>query len=106
MCTVSYVADDWNQRHPFPYLPAQWPPSMPPSNDDLETFRVIMQNSEITRAEFDALKAELESFKKLLIAAKIYDEEIGQPGCESADKVALFKTLAKLLNVDLSDVFE
>lgn len=60
---------------------------------------------QVTRAEFDALKAELESLKQLLVAAKKYDAETGQPDCENADKIALFKKLAELLGVDFAEVF-
>lgn len=56
MCTVSMVAQDWTQR--------TWP-----------QFQPLITQPEITRVEFDALKAELEAIKKLLIAAKQYDKE-------------------------------
>jgi hypothetical protein len=59
----------------------------------------------VSRTEFDKLKAELEAVKKLLAAAKIYDEETNQPDCEDPDKVAIFKALAKLVGVDLNDIF-
>lgn len=85
MCVVSVVMDDWINRHPpvtFTYTPSYGP----------------------TREEFEALKTELESLKKLLTAAKQYDEETGQPNCEDAKKVALIKQLADLIGVDLSKV--
>lgn len=90
MCTVSIFAEDWTTRNP------QW--AQP-------TITMLPWPDGPTRAEFDALKNELESLKKLLRAAKIYDEETGQPDCEDAEKVALFKRLAKLCDVDLSEVF-
>ena len=74
---------------------------------DLAKFAEAIEKSKgPTRAEFDALKAELESLKKLLAAAKKYDEETGQPECETEEKVALLKKLAQLVGVDLSSVFE
>lgn len=60
---------------------------------------------EVSRADFDALKREVEEMKKLLLRAKKYDEETGQPDCEMEDKVALLKKVAQLVGVDLSEVF-
>lgn len=87
MCSVSMIAQDWSQR--------EWPRVQP----------FFLGNQLPTREEFDALKADLESIKKLLIAAKQYDKETGQPDCEDAKKVALFRQLAQLLDVDISAVF-
>ncbi len=95
MCTVSMVMDDWNDR---------WRRSHPPL-DPFFPDPVIFTTNGPTREEFDALKAELESLKKLLLAAKKYDEETGQPDCESDQKTALVKQLAKILDVDLSKIF-
>jgi hypothetical protein len=58
-----------------------------------------------TRAEFDALKRDVEEMKALLIRAKEYDERNGEPDCEMDEKVALLKQVAKLVGVDLSEVF-
>lgn len=85
MCTVSMVAQDWTRRNP--------------------QFVPLITQPEISRVEFDLLKAELESIKKLLSAAKIYDTETGQKDCEEADKIALFRQLGKLLGVDMAEVF-
>jgi hypothetical protein len=92
MCTVSYIGDDFGKRLPgiAPNY-TQWITS-PPTNAP-------------TRAEFDALKKEMEELKDLLKAAKRYDERTGQPDCEQEDKVALLKRLAELVGVDLSEVF-
>ncbi len=89
MCTISIVMDDWTRRHQElqPPMVTFWPPAGP------------------SREEFDALKAEVESMKKLLIAAKLYDKETGQPDCESEDKIALFRKLAQMLGVDISEIF-
>ena len=90
MCVVSNIGDhftrdrfpqnDWQQYHTHPEL--------------------------VTKEEFNKLKAEMEALKKLLKAAKIYDEETGQPDCEMEDKVAIIKDLAEKLGVDLEDVFK
>ncbi len=59
----------------------------------------------VSRAEFDALRREMEELKKLLTAAKQFDEATGQPDCEMDEKVTLIKAIAKLVGVDLGDVF-
>jgi DNA-binding XRE family transcriptional regulator len=60
---------------------------------------------DVTREEYEALKKEVEDMKKKLIEAKIYDIETNQPDCEMEDKVKILKEIAKLFNIDLSDVF-
>ncbi len=62
--------------------------------------------SEVSRAEFEALRREVQELKKLLLAAKKFDEATGQPDCEVEDKVKLIKAIAKLVGVDLGDVLE
>jgi hypothetical protein len=89
MCTLSMIMDDWNKQHP-PVLP---------------TTTTWFPISEVSKEDFEALKAEVESLKKLLKAAKIYDEETGQPNCETESKIAAFKELANYLDIDLEDVF-
>jgi hypothetical protein len=87
MCAISMIAQDWSQRNPT------WVHSLIP-NDSTQL-----------RADIAALKTELESLKKLLKAAKIYDDETGQKDCEDPEKVALFKRLAEMVGVDLTEVF-
>lgn len=99
MCMVSMVGTGWPNQFPksIPYIPEALPA---PTN-----WPQLLQNQEVSRTEFDAMKKELEAIKKVLIAAKLYDENTGAKDCEDPDKVALFKVLAKLLGVDMSDVF-
>ena len=97
MCVYSMIADDWNKRtlpdYPWvqPYVepwtaPFRYPPVPAPSQE-----------------EFDSLRREVEALKKLLRAAKIYDEETGQPDCETDEKIATLKKVADLLGIDLND---
>jgi len=65
-----------------------------------------VQNQEVTKIEFDALKKEVEEMKAILKKAKLYDEQTGQPHCEMEDKVSKLKEIAKLMGVDLSEVFK
>lgn len=56
---------------------------------------------DVSRDEFDKLKKELELLKEVLVKAKIYDEQTGQPDCEMEEKVKLLKRLGELVGVDL-----
>lgn len=93
MCSVSFVGDTFTDR--FRLNPAIQP------NTQLN----YIIPPQVTRAEFDALKAEVELMHDLLKAAKLYDEENGEPDCEIAEKVELLKRVAELVGVDLADVF-
>ena len=91
MCNVSNIANDWQRENQYWALALQQ--------------QSLQQQPYVTRAEFEALKAELERLKPILLEAKRRDNEDGNTDCEQADKVILFKKLAKLCDVDLSEIF-
>lgn len=91
MCTVSMIGDGWEQQ-----FPNRWPQVIPN----------LPSIPEVSRTEFDALKKEMQELKKLLMAAKKFDEATGQPDCEIDDKVKLIKEIAKLVGVDMAGVFD
>jgi hypothetical protein len=91
MCIVSMIGDGWQDQ-----FPGRWPNITPG----------ITQPKDVTRAEFEALKREIQELKVLLNAAKKFDEATGQPNCEIDDKVRLIKEIAKMVGVDMSDVFD
>lgn len=95
MCVVSNIGNDWNKTLPdrYPWVNPQPQPLLPPPAGP-------------TRAEFEALKKEMQELKLLLQAAKRFDEATGQKDCEMDEKVALIKKVAELVGVDLGDVFE
>jgi hypothetical protein len=93
------IGDQWKESFPPKY------PNIYPYVDPVNTGGTVVLPV-VSRQEFDALKAEVESLKKLLRAAKIYDEETGQPDCEMDDKVALIKKIAEFVGVDMKDVFK
>ncbi len=97
MCMVSNIGDGYGQT-----FPQNWPHFVPHVNP---APNVIIQQG-VSEAEFDALKQEVEQLKKLLQAAKDFDKATGQPHCEMDEKVKLIKAIAKLVGVDLGDVFE
>src|SRR5690348_12357929 len=96
MCVVSAVGDYWQDQLPHkPY----WPSVGPAINDPATILHLI------TRVEFDALKKDVEELKKLLLAAKRYDEAAGEPNCEMEEKIALIRKVADLVGVNVDDVF-
>lgn len=96
MCAVSAVGDYYTRRLPdTPYFPAVQPFTVPG----------FQPQPGITRHEFDALKKDMEELKKLLLAAKKFDDETGQPDCEVESKVVLIKKLASLVGVSMEEVF-
>ena len=100
MCVVSNVGDDWSKR---------WPNNpVNPWKDTNPWWEQIgvPAPSPVSREEFDALKKEMEELKKLLKAAKEYDEKTGQPDCHMDEKVELIKKIAELVGVDLKGIFD
>lgn len=97
MCVVSYVGDYWREK-----LPEKHPWATPFPSDPIPNWPSSLNP---TREEFEALKKEIEELKKLIIAAKEYDEKTGQPECETDEKVALIKKFAEYVGVDMKDVF-
>lgn len=90
MCVMSMIGDHYGDRW------RQNPAVLPP-----QTFVIAPQ---VSREEFDALRLEVEEMKALLIRAKRYDEEHGEPGCEMDEKLVILRRVAELVGVDLEDV--
>lgn len=89
---VSNIGDGWTNA-----FPDKWPHFNPPP---------IIVPPEVSRAEFEALRKEIKELKKLLEAAKQFDKETGQPDCEMNEKVEMIKKIARLVGVNLGDVFD
>lgn len=87
MCTVSMVGDHYNERW------QQYTPDL-----SRAPLHIITPPS---RAEFDALKREVEEMKELLHAAKRIDTVTGQPDCEMESKLAVLRAVADLVGVDI-----
>jgi hypothetical protein len=103
MCAVSMAGDYWRDQLPQkPYYPGIQP-FIHPSGGAVSGLPPLMH--QVTKAEFDALKRDVEELKKLLTAAKKYDEAVGEPDCEVEDKVELIKKVAKLVGVSMDDIF-
>ncbi len=96
MCVVSMIADDWRENilpnHPW-VSPSQLPGAYPVINNP-------------TRAEFDALRAELEKLKRELLVGKAQDVANGEPDCEMEEKIAILHDLGELLGVNFDEVFK
>lgn len=108
MCVVSMIGDGWGRQ-----FPDRWPGVQPwevdpPATIPYQPARVpfSLPAPQVSRKDFDALKAEVEALKRLLLAAKAFDDATGQPHCEADAKVALIKAVAKAVGVDMDEVFE
>lgn len=102
MCTVSNIGDQWNRTYPgrYPWItPYTTPTPVPPAVIPLTPIVIG-----VPQEDFDKLKDELEELKKLMRAAKIFDEATGQPDCEVDEKVGIIKRIAELMGVDFEDV--
>ena len=107
MCVVSMIGDefskrfdpvDWNKLHPYvPNPPADVNIVFPPSN------AIEIQQ---LKKQVEELRKEVLLMKDLLKAAKLYDEKNNQPDCEMESKVTKLKEIAKLMGVDLSEIFK
>lgn len=101
MCVVSAMGDHYQgQFDPFKKYIADPAPFGKPLIQPLPDFK-----QQVTREEFNELKRQVEEMKKILKVAAEYDARNNEPHCEIEDKVKLLKEIAKLVNVDLSDVF-
>lgn len=96
MCFSSYVGDFARDYLPKKY---DWLPAVQPTLP----YRPIVVPSGGSQADFDALRAEVRELKELLLAAKKFDAATGQRDCEQAEKIAMLKSIAKIVGVDLSD---
>jgi hypothetical protein len=61
---------------------------------------------DVSRAEFEALKKEVEEMKVLLKRAKEYDEKNNEPNCEIEEKMAMLRKFADAVGIDLDDVIK
>lgn len=89
MCTVSMIGDHFNDK---------W--KQPP-------YQQIFTNiPDVSRAEFESLKKEVEEMKALLKRAKEYDEKNNEPNCEIEEKMAMLRKFADAVGIDLDDVIK
>lgn len=100
MCVVSMIGDEFQKR----WWPDGFPQQQQPQIAPIDWEKILRPPP--TRDEFDALKREVELMRDLLKAAKEYDERNKEPHCEMDEKVALLKAMAKMMGVDLSEIFK
>jgi len=98
MCVVSMVIDHYNDKW-F----ERW--QIPSTPDSLPSIFIAREDS-VTRAEFEELKKDIAELKSLLVRAKKYDTETGQPDCETDEKMTLVRKVAEMVGVDLADVLK
>lgn len=88
MCVVSMIGDHYQDK---------W-------REINYDFSSYIQN--VSRAEFEALKKEVENLKELLKRAKEYDEKNNEPNCEIEEKMEFLRKVAQLVGIDLDEVFK
>lgn len=66
---------------------------------DLDSFKKEMGE------KYDELKKTVEEMKELLIKEKLYDERNNEPDCPMEEKVELIKRVARMVGVDLDEVY-
>jgi hypothetical protein len=104
ICVYSNIGDYWNDdfQKKWPDIYDDW------SKKREEMPSVIVQTLDTsklaTKEDFEKLRAEILELKELLRAAIRYDAATGQPECEHEDKVALIKSVAEMVGVDLNDL--
>ena len=112
MCAVSSLGDNYRDNFAprWPQIPVQpWRPAPSDFPSDFGQPSVVdytRVSTPVSIEEFAALKKEVEELKRLLKAAKKFDEETGQPDCHMDDKVDFIKKLAEFVGVDLEDIFK
>ena len=95
MCMTSTTGDYWANT-----FPQRWP--------DIGKIEIIpgtIGPLPASQNDIAALRAEVKELRKLLLASKKFDEATGQPDCEMGEKVALIKAIAKMVGVDMKDIF-
>lgn len=110
MCVVSMIGDSfqerWKDRLPDGWtIPAMPIPSMPMAPSKERHIDVSQPFGTISRQEFELLKREVELLKDLLERAIKYDKDNNEPHCETENKIAFLKQVAKAVGVDLEEVF-
>lgn len=101
MCVVSAVSDPYRKQDMWP----NWPNIIPFPEPNIQPMPAKDFYKAVTREEFEALKRDVEELRILLVNARQYDIANGEPDCEMEDKVAIIKAIAKMVGVDLGDVF-
>lgn len=102
------VGDGFRDRW-APKIPEWFPDGLPPTSAPVippDTGRPLPYAPNwpapvITRKEFEDLKKEVELLAELLKRAVAYDEANGEPACETDEKMALLRAIAKAVGVEL-----
>jgi len=94
MCVVSMIGEHYGDK-----LRREWPQFFPVQPSPV--FQQYVAPPTVSRQEFDELKRQVDEMVSLLKRAKLYDEQHGEPECEIEEKMAVLRTVARLVGVDL-----
>ena len=98
MCAVSFVGTYWANTFHQRY------PDMQPMQP-IGGYTYIATSNPVSQEQFENLRKEVAELKVLLLAAKKFDDATGQHDCEQEEKVALIRSVAKMVGVDLTEIF-
>jgi predicted RNase H-like HicB family nuclease len=107
MCSVSFIGDHYGKKwgeYIQPLQPTTYQfPVAHPSQAEFDELKARVEAQGIT---IDELRRDLENAVELLKRAKAYDDATGQPDCEKDERVAVVKQVARIMGVDLGEVFK
>lgn len=89
MCVISMVMDHYNDK---------W--------KSVDWTGAFLVPDLVSKEDFTKLRADVDEMMALLKRAKLYDDATGQPDCENEQKMVLLRNIAKLVGVDLDEVFK
>jgi hypothetical protein len=105
MCVYSMIADSFEDRWKWKYVPSE-PYSVQPKIVPLpDTIIYSDPPAQVTKSDLDLLRDELKKEIQILIdllkKAKIYDAENQEPDCELEDKKKRLKEIAQGWGLDI-----
>jgi len=74
-------------------------------NGYLQPAIITSLQSTVSREEFETLKKDVLEMKELLKKAKEYDEKNNEPNCEKEEKIQKLRDIAKIVGIDLDEIF-
>jgi hypothetical protein len=69
--------------------------------DYIQPSITFYQMPEVSKADFDKLRADVDELIALVKRAKKYDAANNEPDCETEEKMDLLRKVAKVIGVDL-----
>lgn len=104
MCTVSMIGDHYGDKWFPKRYPGDFQPFDPDKRAGREDIAKILAGNQVTREEFDKLKAEVAEMTQLLKRALEYDRKNNEPDCQMEEKMALLRKVCDAVGIDLDEI--